>query len=60
MKDIVAASPPIAVAGMKFLGYPITEWAALFSIIWVLILMVLKVIELTNKDSCSKCGQTGK
>jgi len=45
MKDIVAASPPLAVTGMTFMGYPVSDWAAVVSIIWVFILMFLKLKE---------------
>jgi hypothetical protein len=46
MKDVVAASPVIAVSSMNFLGYTVADWAALLSIVWVLILMSLKVSDL--------------
>lgn len=46
MKDVVVASPVIAVTGMNFLGYTVADWAALLSIVWVLILMSLKAREI--------------
>lgn len=57
MKDLAAASPPIAVTSMGFLGYPITDWAALISILWVFILMGLKIKELADKNKCSACDK---
>lgn len=56
-RDLAAASPPLAVTGMGFLGYPVTDWAALFSIVWVVILMALKIHELLKKNKCSKCNK---
>ena len=50
MKDVVVTSPVIAVTGMNFLGYTVADWAALLSIIWVLILMGLKAKELCQKE----------
>lgn len=49
VKDIIAASPPLAVTGMNFMGYPISDWAALMSIVWVLILMFLRLKEVIGK-----------
>ena len=52
LKDVAVASPALAVTSMNFLGYPIADWAAVLSILWILVLMVLKTIELCseNKD----------
>ncbi len=50
MKDIVVASPALAVTSMTFLGYAVADWAALLSIVWIFILMVLKVAEMCDKS----------
>jgi hypothetical protein len=50
MKDIVVASPALAVTSMTFLGYAVADWAALLSIVWIFILMVLKVSEMCDKS----------
>lgn len=49
MKDVVVSTPVLAITGMNFLGYTVADWAALLSIVWVLILMVLKGHELLQK-----------
>lgn len=50
LKDVAVASPALAVTSMNFLGYPIADWAAVLSILWILVLMVLKTIELCSKN----------
>ena len=50
VKDVAVASPALAVTSMNFLGYPIADWAAVLSILWILVLMVLKTIELCSKN----------
>jgi hypothetical protein len=54
VKDVFVASPVIAVTGMNFLGYTVADWAALLSIVWVLILMFLKGQELWGKRKSRK------
>lgn len=49
VKDVAVASPALAVTSMNFLGYPIADWAAVLSILWIIVLMVLKTIELCSK-----------
>lgn len=50
MKDVAVASPALAVTSMNFLGYPIADWAAVLSILWILVLMGLKIVELCSKS----------
>ncbi len=50
MKDVAVASPALAVTSMNFLGYPIADWAAVLSILWILVLMGLKIAELCSKN----------
>jgi hypothetical protein len=55
VKDMAAISPPLAVTSMNFLGFPIADWAALLSILWVITLIGFKISEVwTNRKVKNK------
>lgn len=54
-KDLAAATPPVALTSMSLLGFPVTDWAALVSIIWVFILAFLKFREVRAKKKGCTC-----
>tara|TARA_Y100001973_G_C5034904_1_gene249920 strand:+ start:101 stop:301 length:201 start_codon:yes stop_codon:yes gene_type:complete len=56
MKDLLAATPPVTLASMSILGFPITDWAALVSIIWVFVLVYLKVSEKRKERRGCTCS----
>jgi hypothetical protein len=59
MKDLAAASPPVAMASMSLLGFPVTDWAALVSILWVFALAILKFREIRDKKNKCTCKNNG-
>lgn len=37
IQQVVAGTPPVAVAGLTFLGTPIADWVQLLALVWLVL-----------------------
>lgn len=48
--DIAASAPPVTVAGMSFVGYPIQDWVQVIALIWLVLQIGYFVYAKCKKD----------